>query len=241
MERRLFSLGARLSACASLVRNGKVLADVGTDHAYLPIWLVSTGEVPKAYAADINESPLQTARRNISDYGLEDKIVAVVSDGLDKIPPDCVDDIVMAGIGGDVISDILQRAPWLKSPRYRLILQPMSRSEKARERLYKMNFNIIEDCVICEADKLYNIICAEYNGSCSIAGNSNSGYSKLDTYVGKLNPSKELEAKQLRRRAEALSREAEGLERCGRLTEAAEAARLSDEILNYILIYAERN
>ena len=163
-EEKTIALGARLETCAGFVREGKIPADVGTDHAYLPIWLVQTGKVPEAYATDINEDPIKTARCNIASRGLSEKIKAFTTDGLEKIPYNEVDDIIIAGMGGDNIAAILSGAEWLKDKRYRLILQPMTRASRLREYLFSNGFDIISEKAVREAGKIYTVICAEYSG-----------------------------------------------------------------------------
>ena len=169
---KLFELGARLSACADFVRRGRIPADIGTDHAYLPIWLVQTGRVPAAFASDINEEPIRSAIKNIESHGLSEKIKTFTADGLESIPPHEVDDIIIAGMGGDNISAILSGGEWLKNRRYRLILQPMSRASRLREYLFTNGFDIIGEKAICEAGRLYTVICAEYRGAAVVYDDS---------------------------------------------------------------------
>ena len=95
---RLFSLGKRLSLCASMVRQGTSLADVGTDHAYLPVWLAKHGLIRNAIASDVRRGPLERARRNIERYGEDDVITVRLSDGLDRILPGEADEIGRAHV-----------------------------------------------------------------------------------------------------------------------------------------------
>ncbi len=198
-----FELGARLAVCAGFVRKGKIPADIGTDHAFLPIYLVTEGIVPAAYASDINEDPIRSARSHIARYGLDDKIITFTCDGLADIPPDKADDIIIAGMGGDNIAAILGRADWLKNSRYRLILQPMSRASRLREFLYGNGFEIREEKAVCEANRVYTVICAEY---CPDA----PSYEEYDLYAGRLDASDPNAAALLRKQAGILLSVAEG-------------------------------
>lgn len=204
MKETVFSLGARLEACAAFVREGKVSADIGTDHAYLPIWLVLNGKIPRAYASDINEEPIKSALTNIEKYHLSDKIIVFTANGLAQIPASEVDDIVIAGMGGDNIAGILDSVGWIKNPRYRLILQPMSRAEKLREYLYRHHFDIIAEEPICEANRIYTVICAEYS-------ENPLHFSELDYYIGRLDNHNEYSVKLIQKQAAILQSVADGM------------------------------
>ena len=123
-EKTLFQLGSRLGLCAAMVRPGCRLADIGTDHGYLPVWLAKTGVIRSAVAADVREGPLQSARQNIERYGVEEQVTARLSDGLDLVSAQEADDIVIAGMGGELIARLVDRAAWLRDPQKHLILQP---------------------------------------------------------------------------------------------------------------------
>ena len=126
MPHPLFRLGNRLALCASMVREGTKLADIGTDHAYLPIWLARKGRISSAIAADVKPLPLRSAEQNIRRYHVEEQITTRLSDGLRALSPDEADDIVLAGMGGELIIRLIGEAPWLKAGDKRLILQPMT-------------------------------------------------------------------------------------------------------------------
>ena len=124
-----FSLGPRLGLCASFVRPGCRLADIGADHAHLSVWLACRSAVRSAIAADVREGPLSAARRTIARCGVESLVSARLSDGLRAIRPEEADDIVIAGMGGELIARIVGEAPWLCTPERHLILQPMTSAE----------------------------------------------------------------------------------------------------------------
>lgn len=226
MNERMFSLGTRLETCAGFVREGKIVADIGTDHAYLPIWLTATGKISRAYASDINEEPIKVAEENIAKHNLCDKITTFTGAGLEKIPQNDVDDIVIAGMGGDNIVGILNAAKWLKNGRYRLILQPMSKAEKLREYLYRSNFNIIEEKTACEANRIYTVICAEYS-------EDPLDFSEFDFYAGGLDNTDANARKLLRKQAAILLAEAEGRAKCGDLEGELLLKKLSNELIDY--------
>lgn len=163
-EPRLFKLDERLMSCAEFVRENSRIADVGTDHAYLPIYLIKTGKIQRAIASDVRKGPLLNAEKNLKKYHLLDKVELRLSNGLEKIKKKEVDDIIIAGMGGEIIVDILSKADWLKNKTKRLILQPMSMDEKVRKFLYKEKFKIIDEKVTISENKIYNVMCAEFFG-----------------------------------------------------------------------------
>ena len=154
----------RLLTAIPFVRQGTRFADIGTDHAYLPIYLMKKNIISSAIAADINQGPLDKADENINKYGFKDSISTVLCDGLAKIEPDSVDDIAIFGMGGELIIKIVDEAGWLKDTRKRLILQPMTHPEKLREYLAKNGFYILGETLSCDRDKIYQTICAQYDG-----------------------------------------------------------------------------
>lgn len=165
------SLDARLSCAASFVRAGAVLADVGTDHAYLPIALLSRGAIAFAYAADIADGPLATAREHLEGCAAEDptlcdRIRLVLTDGLaglDAVTP-APTDISICGMGGELIARILADAPFVKNPDIRLILQPMTMQPVLRRWLADNGF-FVEHETLCTANgKLYSVLCCHFSG-----------------------------------------------------------------------------
>ncbi len=164
-EYRGIHLNPRLAAAAALVRPGRVAADVGTDHAYLPAHLIGSGICPRCVAGDIGEGPLNNARETVLACGVGDRVALVLSDGLADPAFRAADDIVIAGMGGEMIAAILTRAPYLLDPRYRLILQPMTRAEEVHLFLAEHGFSIVEERAVTDAGKVYLILAAEYDGT----------------------------------------------------------------------------
>lgn len=115
--------------CAGFVRQNARLADIGTDHAYLPLWLCLNGTCPSAVAADINPEPLSRGRAAIKSFNAEHLISARLSNGLENIAENEADDFVIAGMGGELIAAILDSCTYAKSSEKHFILQPMTKSE----------------------------------------------------------------------------------------------------------------
>ncbi len=156
-------LSERLAAVASLVGKGTV-ADIGTDHAQLPIWLVQNGH-PRALASDINEGPCQRARVNIYEWGLHGKIKVRCCAGLDGIEEFSPDNIVIAGMGGEMITSILEASGYPQKSRCRLVLAPQSMQDVLRRYLCENGFSILDETVVFDGGKYYQILSAQYTGN----------------------------------------------------------------------------
>ncbi len=154
----------RLLTAVPFVREGKRFADIGTDHAYLPIFLMNKGMISNAIAADINQGPLDKANENINKYGFTNQITTVLCDGLAKVDSDSIDDIAIFGMGGELIVKIIDEASWTKDGDKRLILQPMTHPEKLREYLANNGFKILGETLSLDRGKIYQTICAQYDG-----------------------------------------------------------------------------
>ena len=157
-------LDQRLLSVASLVRKNRVVADVGTDHAYVVAYLIENGITERAIASDINKGPLENARQTLIDCGIEDKVSLILSDGLKNIPENSCEDIVIAGMGGILISEILENAPWIKNDNMHIIAQPMTHAEVLRKWLFENGFEIREEVASTDGKHLYVAISAEYTG-----------------------------------------------------------------------------
>lgn len=178
-------LDFRLKTVASLVRQGSRLADIGTDHALLPCALVNEGRCPSAIASDVRVGPTEAARRSIAAAELEHKIEVRLGDGLSTVLPEEADDIVIAGMGGETIAAILQAASWTKNAAYRLILQPMTRSEKLRRFLYENGFSIEEERIADDGRRCYTVICASYSGESFVPSEERCFVGKVPLPEGK--------------------------------------------------------
>ena len=161
----MITLDKRPSAVAALVRQGSRLADIGTDHAYLPVHLVQAGVCPSAIASDIGAGPLDAARRTVTENGLTSEIALRLGDGLSTVTDQEVDDVAIAGMGGETIVAILEAAPWVQNEGIRLILQPMTRAEDLRRWLLHNGFSILEEHLIRDKHHLYPVLAAEYTAA----------------------------------------------------------------------------
>lgn len=164
MEKMLSLPGKRLSAAAGLIRRGAVFADIGTDHALLPIWAVTNDVAVRAVASDVNEGPLKRARENAARYGVSDRVCCVLANGFDGMEPYGITDAAICGMGGELIAEIVERAAFIKSESFRLIVQPMTMQDAARRGLWCAGFDITDELTVCEGDKFYTVICADYCG-----------------------------------------------------------------------------
>lgn len=159
-----FKISKRLCTAASFVRDGAVVADIGTDHAYLPIFLALNGKIKSAYASDINTGPIERANENIEKYGLKNIITTKVAPGLDGIENIKPSDIVICGMGGELIIKILENSPYIRDESVRLILQPMTHVKDVREYLQNGFYTIAEN-IIVEDGKIYQVLCLQYDGA----------------------------------------------------------------------------
>lgn len=160
------NLNGRLFSASELVRQGAHFADIGTDHAYLPIFLLANGRVRSAVCADINEGPLESAKRNAEEYGITDGISFVLTDGAEALRDRGLSDIAICGMGGELIAAIIDRAPFLKNPDTHLILQPMTRQAHLRAYLYSHGFEIKREVYSYDAGRYYVTLLAVYTGEC---------------------------------------------------------------------------
>ena len=158
-----YKLSKRLTAAAELCRRGSFIADVGTDHAYLPIYLAGRGYIRGGVVSDINKGPIDRARAHIAKAGLGHILTPVLCDGLSDLEDFFPEDIFILGMGGELIARIISDAPFLKKQGIRLILQPMTHPEILRNYLCQNGFEIIREELI-EDEKIYQLICAEYTG-----------------------------------------------------------------------------
>ncbi len=157
-------LSPRLKAAADMVRCGKKIADIGTDHAHLPIFLVENGICVSAVASDVRPGPIANAKANVEAAGLADKIQLRLASGLDKVSHDEADDIVIAGMGGILMVQLLEAAEWLKDESKHLVLQPQSHAEILREYLIKNGYYIEKETVCEDAGRLYCVMSVYYCG-----------------------------------------------------------------------------
>lgn len=158
-------ISKRLQAVSDMVASGSCLADVGTDHGYIPIYLVEEKRIPSAIAMDINRGPLSRARENIERNGLSDQIETRLSDGLDALLPGEADTIVIAGMGGPLAVEILKRGRAVLESCRDLILQPQSEIWTVRRYLDENGWRIRRENMILEEGKYYPMLLASRGNS----------------------------------------------------------------------------
>ena len=171
-------LSKRLQNVADMVTKGYIVADIGTDHGYVPIYLIKNGIVPKAYAMDINEGPLKIADKNIRLEGLQDKITTVLSDGMNEMTSEMAESVVIAGMGGDLITDILNRGKNIKGIK-ELVLSPHKRVDIVRKYLLDNNWKITDENMVIDNNKYYTILKA-------VPEREESGYDEAELMYGRL-------------------------------------------------------
>lgn len=155
-------MNKRLELIASILPHGRGFADVGTDHGYLPVYMAQHGYSGKIIASDINEGPLSTAVASARQAGVEDRICFRLCDGLDGCGSEELDTVVIAGMGGNTICGILDRADWIMSRDILLILQPMTKAEVLRYWLTNNDFAICGEWLIEENGEIYQILSARF-------------------------------------------------------------------------------
>ena len=148
-------ISRRLGTVAGMITPGCILADVGTDHAYIPIYLAAGGNIQKAFAMDVNKGPLAKAVEHIKQYGLEGQIETRLSDGLEKLQPGEADSILIAGMGGPLTVRILQNGEQTALAAKELILQPQSEIREVRRWLEEKGFQIVQEEMVEEDGKYY--------------------------------------------------------------------------------------
>ena len=152
----------RLLSVAEEVRQDAIVADIGTDHAYLPIFLLSEGRISYAVCSDINEGPLASAKANSREAGLYEKMDFCLTDGVAALAKYDLSDIAVCGMGGDLIASIVETADFLRDEKINLILQPMTKQEALREKLYLMGYEIMAESYSIDAGKHYVCMQVKY-------------------------------------------------------------------------------
>lgn len=160
----MLNLSERMLMAAKMVRKGNAVADIGTDHAYLPAWLVLNGISPSALACDVRKGPLENAKKTVEYYNISDKITLRLSDGFDEIEPFEAQDFIMCGMGGTLMEELVSRAHWLRDKSKRIIVQPQSHAEDIRRYFVESGFEILFEDACTDGGKLYCAMAAEYTG-----------------------------------------------------------------------------
>ena len=178
MSVRRIKLSKRLLCAAELTGCAEVIADVGTDHAYLPIYMLAEGKAERAVATDINMGPLERAKANARLYNVVDRLTLLRTDGLRGVERYSPDVVVIAGMGGELSASIIEKADFLRKYHQRIVCQPMTHSELLRAALCRLGFVIYDERTVYDG-KLYQLFAAEYTGE-------NENYSNGELLVGRI-------------------------------------------------------
>ena len=155
-------ISKRLLCCAEKVHTGARVADIGCDPGYLSIELLTSGKASFVHACDLRQQPLEKAKTNAERFGVSENIRFSQADGLAAVDPNQVDTIICAGMGGDLITQIIAQAPWLKNEKYCLILQAQSSGQDLRRSLSEMGFGIEEETLVEDGGFLYQVMCVRF-------------------------------------------------------------------------------
>ena len=158
----------RLLKIASLVSDGKKIADIGTDHGYIPVYLLKEGKVPFAVLADVNKGPLDNAHKEFIQNNLLDKVDLRLGSGIEILEIGEVEEVIIAGMGGILISELLEAKKEVAHNVEKLILQPMQAQEELRYYLLNNGYEILEEVLVREDFRIYEIIVAKYTGKNTI-------------------------------------------------------------------------
>ncbi|SCG96263.1 tRNA (adenine(22)-N(1))-methyltransferase [uncultured Clostridium sp.] len=155
----------RLLKIASLVSEGKRVADIGTDHGYIPVYLLNKGVVPFAILADVNKGPLENARKEVRNNNLTDKTDLRLGSGIEVLKKGEVDEVIIAGMGGILISELLEANKEVAHSVDKLILQPMQAQEELRKYLVNNGYEILDEVLVKEDFRIYEIIESKFTGN----------------------------------------------------------------------------
>lgn len=203
----MHKLTPRLRKIASLVPMGSRVADIGTDHAYIPAYLAAEKIAVHAIASDINIGPIESAKKTIEKYGVGDIVETRLGSGLEPILPGDADVIIIAGMGGELISAILNKSQEVAKSAKLLILQPMTAVFELREHLSNGKFDFKGEYLVREGEKIYNIIAVRPGSECR--------YSLKELYLGKKleETAADLYSAYYKRTVEKLEKAARGLKK----------------------------
>lgn len=172
-------LTPRLRTIAQQVPQGSVLADVGTDHALLPVWLLLEGRISSAIASDLREGPLSRARETVEQHGVADHVSLRLCDGLTGIQAGEADVVAIAGMGGETIAAILEQAPWTRK-NILLLLQPMTSFPDLRQWLLYHGYTIVRETICQEGSRMYTIL--------TVCGGQDAPMTPAELWVGRNQP-----------------------------------------------------
>ncbi len=170
-------LSRRLQAVADLLSEGLIVADIGTDHGYIPIYLIETGKSPKAFAMDINKGPLVRAREHVEMHGLQEQIVIRQSDGVKALQVGECESVNVAGMGGALAIKIMEDGRAIFKSLKEFVLQPQSELDKVRQYLCENDYRIIAENMVLEDGKYYPMM--------KVVNGNVENYSQMELRYGK--------------------------------------------------------
>ena len=219
------NISSRLKKCSEMVDENCKIVDVGTDHAYLPIYLAMQNKIISAIACDVRVGPLENAVSNIKKYNLEKKISTCLSNGLQKINENNADEIIIAGMGGNLIIDILENCAWKNKINKKYILQPMNKERDLRIYLASKGYETEkEEAVICMG-KVYTVIKTVYTSK-------SYDISPIQEYIGFLNKNPEESKTYIEKQLRDIENRKKGAIIKGLTQEAEKYQKLIKEIEN---------
>ena len=203
-------ISERLRCCAAQVPQGAHVADIGADHGYLGIFLLLNGQACFVHASELREGPLRRATENAARYGVAAKMRFTRADGLAAVDPNEIDTVVCAGMGGDLITQIISACPWLRDPRYLLILQPQSSGADLRRALAALGFGIEKEALVRDGGFLYQVLSVRFGRPAELSPGGQylspallaSGDPLLPDYFDRIERSLSLTAEGIRRGAD---------------------------------------
>lgn len=216
-------LDNRLKMCADMISGKGIVCDVGTDHALLAAYLITTGKCEKVIASDINEGPLESARKTVEKYGISEKVELVLSDGLKNVNGEGVSDIVIAGMGGETIVKILSERQFDLNG-IRLILQPMTKAEILRKWLADYGYKIVSENGVSEGEKLYTVITASAMPGCE-------SLTEFESLRGLFSDDDEIGRKIRQKEAERLLKVSKSLKKAGKVNDAVHYAAMASRMV----------
>lgn len=223
-------LDNRLKLCAEMVNGSGIVCDVGTDHAYLAAELIKTDKCRRVIASDIKQGPLDAAAKTVEKSGVKEKVELILSDGLENISLNGVSDVVIAGMGGETIADIIDKCAELCDSRVQLVLQPMTKAEVLRKYLGEKGFAVDSEKIAVDGEKMYVVMAAHYSGVKRFV-------SEKESLTGLLQPDTDKSEAFIQRKAAKLEKIAEQLISGGKEKEAAHYHSLALQLTSGKMYY----
>lgn len=223
----MIPISPRLLCCASMLK-GNVICDIGTDHAYLPAYLIQSGKAKQVIATDVKQGPLNSAQGTLKRFHVEQDIKLILSDGFQKVPSKGITDVVIAGMGGETIRDILAApsAAFIRK-NVNLVLQPMTKAEVLRTWLAENGFEVTRETAVKDTH-VYTVMQAVYTGEVR-------AITPAQSYLGKLRKNDPLTKIYIAGIQERLHTKLNGWLEAGNDTEANEIRDLLNEINEWLI------